>query len=288
MNRKGITLDFLVIMIIVVVSFMLIAMVIRYFTTQADEKELEILCHDSVALRVATSFSVGGADVKAAPLLCKTIDRKVSGGREEIKSEIAYLMSRCWWMFNEGRQDVLESEGVAEMLGWEDSGNSCFLCYNVLIDEKEIEGDTIGAPEMFRYMLNTDHRQIKGMKYVDYIQSYGGPGKVSMMNGIDAQNAYGIVYMSKNDDDSSLTVFDGIVTSLAAVGAVVCAIAEPCGVLAAGAAIAGTTYVGVHGAQILAQKAKFYEQERSVSMVVLDDLKAIQAGDCLVKDLAEG
>lgn len=286
-DKKAVAMGQLVIIVITVVAFLLIAGTISRVLAKSQDKEAEYLCHNSVALRMATTVNVADTDVAISPIMCKTIDKKIQGDREEIKEQMAYMMARCWWMFNEGRQDdLLDSAEISDLLGWDDNENKCFLCYTSVIDEKEIPGGPIGAQEMFSYLKQTDHRQFKGMKYLDYLQSYGGPGKAAVMDSISSQNAYGIVFMSKSEDDASMGWIDVVVAGIAAVGVVACAIAEPCGIIAAGVAVAGTAYVVVHGADVLAAKANFYEEERSVSIVTLDDLKSIEAGDCLVKDIA--
>jgi hypothetical protein len=286
-NKKAVAMGQLVIIVITVVGFLLLLGTINRVLAKSQDKEAEYLCHNSIALRMATTVNVEDVDMAISPVLCKTIDKKIRGDREEIKEQMAYMMARCWWMFNEGRQDdLLDAVKVSSLLGWDNSGNSCFLCYTGVIDEKEIPGGPIGAQEMFTYLQQTDHRQFKGMKYLDYIQSYGGPGKAAVMDSISPKNAYGVVFMSKSDDDASMGWIDAVVGGLAAAGVVVCAIAEPCGIIAGAVAVAGTSYVAAHSANVLAAKANFYEEERSVSMVTLDDLKGVEAGDCLVKDIA--
>jgi hypothetical protein len=155
-NKKGLTASFLVGLIITVVAFMVVAGLVFRFMASADDKEAELLCHDSIALRAATALQINqgdGADwhdmvqatIKTAPVLCKTIDIKLSGSREEIKRKFAEKIAKCWWMFGEGRYEEILDTGdfnvLPALLGTHNEPNKCFNCYNIMIDQDEIDGD---------------------------------------------------------------------------------------------------------------------------------------------------
>ncbi|MBU0459519.1 MAG: hypothetical protein KJ597_03785 [Nanoarchaeota archaeon] len=289
-NKKAMTGGQIVTIVVVLVAFVLIAGTVTRFISKAEPKEAEILCQNSISMRAISTTQIGNADIALSPVLCKTIDRKLKGDREEIKEQLAYMMARCWWMFGEGRYEEIlgDTDLLRKTFGIPKGENDCFLCYTALIDQNDIDGGVIGSPEMFQYLIDNDHRQIKGMKYLDYIQSYGGPGQAVVLDGIGGEEGYGIVFMAKNKEGGSwwsvvATTIAGVAT---VIGATVCVVATagtclvPIGVAA--------TAVATHNVNLyLHMKEEFFSSdERDVSMVTLDHLESIKAGGCMVTDLA--
>lgn len=251
-------------------------------------------------MRAMSTVNIGSADVRLVPPMCKTIEVEITGNREEIKDQLAYLMARCWWMFGEGRYEELfenDFDGLTKVLAVDKVDNDCFLCYTAVIDQKNIDGGVIPVKEMFDYLIEKDHRQIKGLSYMDYIQSYGGPGLPAVLDGIGGRESYGVVFMSKNkkmEGDGWLAwtgtaVFGVLVTA----GAIACVASVACGVgvgIASVSAIAvatGTTAAATYAAWHQF-KAEYYGGDRDISVVTLDHLKGIEAGGCMVTDLAGG
>jgi len=270
--------------------------------TDINDVAAEELCHDSMAMRAASYFQIAGTEISLTPSLCKTIDLKVEGDREEIKKQIADKMARCWWMFNEGRyDDVLDSNELSNIFGWEDYQNKCFICYSAMINEEEIEGGTITKTEMFEYLLNNQYYKVNGT-YIDYIQSYGGPGAAMVMGDINPEEAYAITFLSKSTDDNSWAIGDwaavvaiGVGTAVT-VGTIACIILEPCGAIigtgllltggiaASTATAASIGYLEVHAInEIISQ---LYSEERAVSMVWVSSLESAQMADCVITDVA--
>jgi len=200
-NKQGLAMATLVYIILVVVALITIIYSITVLFSKSDTKEQEILCHDSIALRMSTQIQVGSATVNLGPNFCTTIDKEIkSSNKEEIKSEIGYMMARCWWMFNEARQDDLlaGNPNLWKVIGLEDEPNRCFLCYTATLP-RNIEGD-ITKDEMADYLLENEHPNIPGLTYIDYFQSYGGAGTASSLSDIKANNIYGIAFLSKSED----------------------------------------------------------------------------------------
>lgn len=146
---------FLVGLIITLVAFVLISTTIYRFASTVEGKEAEILCHDSIAMRAATALQINTgskadstdtdliqASLKTAPVLCKTIDVKIKGDREEIKRQIAEKIIRCWWMFGEGRYGEALGENEIDFLpgtlAVHNQPNECFNCYNLMIEQEKI------------------------------------------------------------------------------------------------------------------------------------------------------
>ncbi|MBI2665003.1 hypothetical protein HYX12_00075 [Candidatus Woesearchaeota archaeon] len=304
-TKKGdMVLGWLGKVILAIAGFAVIATVFFIFLYPSlfgDKKDVE-LCRSSVILRTSTGMSFDNSETKTywAPLLCPVIEPEIGGDREEIKEQMAQMMAKCWYMYNEARQDeVLEPAGVLRALGWEDNTNECALCYIPKITNKEIEGGSIEAPEMFQYLYKNDHYRIKGKTYLDYIQTYGGPGKVAIMDSIKPQQSYGVAFLSRNKDNSEFQTIDAaaIVVALAGAGVIACAILEPCGAIVAGvstvvgavggtaavitakagviaATVAAAGYEGAHAVNAI--KSKFYEADRDISMIVVDDINVLE------------
>lgn len=205
------SMEFLVGLILVLVAFMIIGGSLMRFMAKAEPKEAEILCHDSILLRARTQTNIDatlvGAKIKPVPVMCKTIDLKISGTREELLSKVAYAMARCWWMFGEGRhEEILHGSDIKflpAVFGMEETKNQCFNCYTLMIDQDEIDGGPIGGAEILDYLYKEKHPKFKNATYLDYIQSYGGPGRVVFTApAIFPREAYSISMMPKNKEDS--------------------------------------------------------------------------------------
>jgi len=270
-TKKGMEAGFLVALIITIVGGMIVGGVVMRFMSTATDKEAENLCHDSIALRARTAITSEGkfiaADVKTVPVLCKTIDKKIDGDREQLKEQISYKIARCWWMFGEGRYEELLRDSDISLLPslfkFDSSKNKCFVCYNLLINEKDFT--PIPVWEMQEYM---DQHKYPGsnITYMQYIQNYGGPGKIVFgTSTIEPQKAYGISMMPKNKVGSSFWGSAGkVLIGAVIVAGVVCALAAPCaaavmsaaglgGAATAGtAAAAGTTAAAVGSTTVVA------------------------------------
>jgi len=189
-SKKGITIDFLVMSMVVLVGFVLLSFVLVRFMADFDDKEAEIMCHDSIALRGATALNVGGSDsdlieasIRPIPVTCRTIDVKVQGTREEIMKKVADKSARCWWMFGEGRyEELLHGSDITlfpKLMGTHNLENKCFNCYTLTIDQDEIEGGPITGNDLRRYMTSHNYSGFN-ISYIDYIQTFGGPGKFAI------------------------------------------------------------------------------------------------------------
>ena len=302
MNSKKAVMSasFIVGTMITLVAFVVIGGTVARFLGGMEEKEAEILCHDSIALRANTMITAEGtllkAEIMPVPVLCRTIDKKISGTREEIMEQIAYSVARCWWMFGEGRYEELlkesEIEVIPSLFGMEKVKNDCFLCYTILIDEEDFgEKGDIKIGELLDHMYNNDHPKLKDVSYLDYIQYFGGPGRfaslVSRTDRWDAtikpNHAYGISFMPKNKKIEEEKGWTGIAKITGAiVGAFVIGLATGgTGWVAIGGAIAASA-VGVSGVKDI--KASLYG-ERDVSAAYLDNLKSAQEM-CFTGDIA--
>ena len=139
MNKKALAMEMIVWIIFISVCFILITGLIYQAFSKANEKSAEIICRSSVALRekaTLTDKDVGDVpglnlQTKLAPLLCKTIDKKVpkeGSNKEQALKEFSDLIARCWWQFLEGT-----SKNTFGMAGaWDYAAtDKCFVCYTV-------------------------------------------------------------------------------------------------------------------------------------------------------------
>jgi hypothetical protein len=273
LNKKAITMSIgaIVAIIILVVSLLSILAAVFLVRPEFSKASVVRICHESIVWRTTTSYKTLNTDVNWLPISCKTQDIEIQGNREELKDQLSQLMATCWFMFNEARQDdVLSGAEIAKVFGWEDNNNLCFLCYTVSIDQKSIDGGPIEELELARHLAEKEHHILKGVKYLDYFQSYGGPGRVALLEPINPQKSYGILFLSRSKDDAKWTIADSIISSVLNVGGV----------------NLGSIYSTVKHANIALSKINFYKEERDTSVIALDDLKGAQASKCLIEDIA--
>lgn len=298
LNKKAIAMEQLVVIIIVIVSFLLIAGTLSRFLSKAEDKEAENLCRDSVALRANLAVRIGETEIKTVPRLCKTLDKDISGDKEELKQQIADKMARCWWMFSEGSYDqILDANVLREALGVAKSENQCFLCYTLSVREDKIESEsgTIPPTEIMDYLRDTQYPKLKGTTYLNYIQSYeyGGPGRVAVLDQIAPLGSYGVAFLAKNKEGGDwgwMDVIFGAGAVAAGTGAILCYGTVVCGgiVTVAGLGIAALGTGGVEAYKAVQEaKARFYDDnDRTTSAIVFDNINDLETNGCLVEDIA--
>ena len=99
-GNKAIATAALVKIIISIISFTLLATTIGQFMSGSDIKQQENLCQSSISLRATSALQLNSAvaegNIKAAPVLCKTIDIKSkTEDREKIKRLFAEKIAKC-------------------------------------------------------------------------------------------------------------------------------------------------------------------------------------------------
>ena len=226
-SKKGMATEmgFIITTSLVLISFFLIIGLFARFSSRTNDLEAELLCQTSIAQRVRTAVNIdwddaGGlslftSQVKTIPPLCRTIDKKVSGSREQVLRQVADNMARCWWMFGEGRYqnllDDVQADVLPDILGFEDlapytgpdDANQCFNCYTILVDQDEIPGGPITGTEMMEFLRTKKYAKVDKI-YLDYIQGFGGPGRIVLtIPEILPREAYAISMMPKNQGDST-------------------------------------------------------------------------------------
>ncbi|MDP3698175.1 MAG: hypothetical protein Q8R47_01170 [Nanoarchaeota archaeon] len=237
-SKKGLGMEFIITTSLLLISFFLIAGLLGRFASRTSDLEAELLCQTSIAQRAKTALNIGKdiskgsegsslfqAQVKTIPPLCRTIDKKVSGSREQVLRQVADGMARCWWMFGEGRYeeilDNVQADVFPDVLGFEDlapytdpeSANQCFNCYTILIAQNEIPGGPIEINEINNFLRTKTYAKVN-KTYLHYIQGYGGPGRVVFTTQeISPREAYTISMMPKNKKES--TFWKGVIQQAA-------------------------------------------------------------------------
>ena len=95
------------------------------FASQTSDKEAELLCQNSITIRTRNAVTIGGdaaeLQAKLIPLLCRTIDKKVSGDRQQILKQIADKMYPAGGCSAKRRyEEIMDNFGVggiANVLG---------------------------------------------------------------------------------------------------------------------------------------------------------------------------
>lgn len=318
MNQKSFAMGQLVMIILVIVSFMLIATVVSRAFSNKDDTAAEALCKESIAWRAATVLNINTdkksqnldidlvkGKLKPIPALCKTIDKKIDGDQGKIKEQLADQMARCWWMFNEGRYDeILHGSKVVPALisNLDEAENKCFVCYATVINEDKFDDTkkSIKSEEFLNYLAMTNYTKVPDKTYLDYIQSFGGPGGVQILTNIEPRHAYGITFMAKNKDTESTWLgwfgktiggtAGGAATVWAAGTALSACTLATAGVCLLGVAVLGgttavVTYSAASDLEVLVNQA-YSSTYRDISIVGIDTLDRAQA-HCFKKDIAE-
>ncbi len=223
-SKKAMTAGFLVVLIITLVAFFLIATTIYKFTSKSGDTAAETLCKDSVALRAAATLSLGkdkSTELKTVPVLCKTIDQKISGKKEDVEKTIADKMVKCWQMFGEGRYQ----KNIFDNINLYGGNAKCFMCYTIIIDDStqfnKKSGEYVSDLEFKSYLRMTKYGFQKAapteenkaetreeLNYLDYFQHGGGNGYVTSFltpEGIKPGRAYAIMFKAKHVDCDKTT-----------------------------------------------------------------------------------
>lgn len=287
--KQGVSMQVFVLIILAVASLVVIGPILYKFVSSGGDKGPEVVCQESVALRAATATSLGPLkEAKIAPLLCKTIDKEISGNREEIKKGLADLLARCWWMYGEGR-----TEGVISSLPG--GANEGMVCYTVIVKENDTfkAGEVISSAEFMDYLSTTTYKKVN-QKYLDYIQSYGGPGRTLLLmkpEGITPNSAFEIAFIEKSGTDNfwlnravgyggaAAATVGGIILAVPSGGTSLALTATGVALLAGGVTVAVTTTV---------VEVNTLFAERDVSSIMMVDMSNPELREELHKHVASG
>lgn len=287
--KQGVSMQVFVLIILAVASLVVIGPIMYKFIVSGGDKGPEVVCQESVAIRAATATSLGPLkEAKIAPLLCKTIDKEISGNREEIKKELANLLARCWWMYGEGR-----TEGVISSLPG--GANEGMVCYTVIVKENDQfkAGEVISPAEFLDYLAQEEYQKVN-KKYIDYIQSYGGPGRTLLLTkpeGITPNSAFEIAFIEKSGTQNlwlnravgyggaAAATVGGIILAVPSGGTSLALTATGVALLAGGATVAVTTTV---------VEVNTLFAERDVSSIMMVDMSNPKLREELHTHVASG
>lgn len=139
-NKKGdIGWWTLIEILLILVGVIILVAIIVQLSSSAEEGTSEKLCRASNAIRYGTEVDKGPVTFNVVPRACKTLDKgdipgqkykeHVNGAKEGAKAEMADMISKCWYMWLEGKQpDMFKTETTAFQ-------NKCFICYAFSVDK---------------------------------------------------------------------------------------------------------------------------------------------------------
>ncbi|MBI2662269.1 hypothetical protein HYX11_02310 [Candidatus Woesearchaeota archaeon] len=186
-NKKGMTAGMLVAIIITLAAFMLIASVIIQFMTNVDDKQAELICHDSLILKANSKIEAGSAGAVSIPMACKTLDNKFSAvDSKEAQDIIVSKFERCWWIWLEGQYS--EMFGPRGLFG-DDDKTKCFVCYNLIYEK----GPPLTKGELLNSLKDTKSRYLTNSSVLDYIQKNG---YINIEDELKDGHVYSLVFAS--------------------------------------------------------------------------------------------
>lgn len=153
-DKRGITVRFLIIIIIAVISLaVIIAFLIKFPGREIIDKET---CHQSVLMR--SMPGIGEAMKRTVNLRCKTEDILINyKDKELIKERIANAMYDCWWMLGEGRLSPF-LEGNLKEMGILPAKSACVICSKIEFSDRT-------------------RKKFTSIDITDYVQDIKIPGK---------------------------------------------------------------------------------------------------------------
>jgi hypothetical protein len=255
MSKKGFLVPAtLAKLLLLLAGLIILGAIVAKLLSMAEERVEEVTCRESVDFRTATAVNakvlgVGPEELKGSPFLCKTIDEKVSGTRDEVMEQLSDMVDQCWWMFREGR-----TEDLFKNLPGSGGSNKGMVCYAAIIEDIK-DDSVITGQDFIEHLFTRQHPKLKdGESYIDYIQYAGGPGRVMMFltgegdTGVFREGyAYEIAFIEKGGNGNEFLVgaFGTSVSVLSAsAGAVALSIAGGPVTFIAGAVLVGTGIAG--------------------------------------------
>jgi len=243
-NKRSLVKETVISILLLSAGFLLILTILGTFTSEAEAKTAEAVCKASVVLREKTYTEIDplGIVTVASPLFCNTIDKKLPEAkpatRELIKRDVAKLMTSCWNQFGEGLIKDVFKEGDLFT-------NSCFICYTARLKETNDfdQENNIDSEEFLQYLFENPFRTItkdderQTISYGDYLQSFGGEGKIVIGTDLIPGETYAISFGSPTDKCDFCEKWGlgfGLGAAAYTFGAVIVVVSGPVGWTAAG------------------------------------------------------
>jgi len=254
-------------------------------SSQEDQNDYqnEALCRASIITRGKMSAPINAGiasiDLKLQPPLCSTREVEITGNREEIMEQMAYYLSRCYWMFGEGRfEQIFHGNKVHHLpilFGTDEHKNKCFTCYNAVVNEKNFQPITPG--EFAIYLENNKH-QSSGMRYTDYLENTGEGTLFIMLDNIEPNTAYAVEFLPKMKPLESTSALGWIVGAVAVIAGGVCVIATAGACAGVIATVAASATVAVGSAVLVVQTDEYWKsvhdsEERDFTTLALPTIK---------------
>ncbi len=201
-NKKGLTQQTIILLIVLLVSFAVIFMVLRGYGEIIPETLTKEACRDSALLRAGAinNLKLAGRTLIGLPeLKCKTEYKCLSSGGscregygkvnvindEAIKREFASSMAECWSTLGEGKVDFVGPELTTIQ-------NVCVICSVISFDEsaktsrKEISG-------LANY-LSENKLPLRNTTYLQYLSNNPRAELVGVGRPLDSSKEYAVIY----------------------------------------------------------------------------------------------
>lgn len=169
-EKKGeITTTQIVMIIVLIVSFIVI--LYFFYRLNLGETNNTEICHNSVVLKSKSSGIASALDCRTDYICisgggkCKDMDPTItvkvdSNNKKEIMKAIADKMTKCWWVFGEGKLNY----GDKGLLG----SNGCALCSVVEFDNKILDkGYDITYADFYNYLSKV--KKDNAQTYLKYL-----------------------------------------------------------------------------------------------------------------------
>jgi len=283
-NKKGeIAVGRFLMLLLIVSSGAIILLSISSVQQDNNDYQEEAICRASIITRGKMSMpinaGVASIDLKLQPPLCSTREVEITGNREEIKEQMAYYLSRCYWMFGEGRfEQIFHGNTVHHLpalFGTNEHENKCFTCYNVVVNEENFE--PIPPSEFITYLKNNKHGPSR-LSYLEYLENTGAGTLFVMLESIAPNTAYAVEFLPKMAKLEETSALGWIVGAVAVIGGVACIVATIGLCTGAIAAVASVTIAASGIAVLGAQTSQAWKnvhdaEERDFTTLALPTIK---------------
>jgi len=168
MNKKAITKNYLLSLILVVVFIFIMMLFLSEYSKKVDTGTQKEICKDSVLMHGATKLGDYALDTD---IKCPTQELKItSQDPEKIKYQMAKAMYDCWDQFAQGKLNLFGDEETIY----------CNICH--LITFKHKNQEITGFQE---YLATKAIPGKGGITYLDFIMNYETPNSAGVIPEMD-------------------------------------------------------------------------------------------------------
>jgi len=154
------TLTIIIGIFAVLMGFLTISAVYQEAYSQAQDGASLDICRNSVLLRDQATITTAQESLeKITPLQCPTEDVDPDGiTKDEEIERVSDLMSKCWYMFAEGRSEDIFQTDPGE--------RTCHVCYQYLPDNEGITSDDLISFMQSKQVNPTSFRSVNSQSHL--------------------------------------------------------------------------------------------------------------------------